>query len=122
DVVPVITYAPDTVYYPRGQVTAIRNWTATDDYMDYYTIEVDGIEHVNAEWNSEVIEFDFAGLDDITTHNVTLTVYDLGGNSAISTVEVIVSPATAILGITLMAGLAVIVVVAGIFVWFVKYR
>ena len=64
DVVPVITYTPDTVFYPRGEETVIRNWTATDEYKDYYTIEVDGIEEVNAPWNSEVIEFDFAGLDD----------------------------------------------------------
>lgn len=122
DLAPVITYTPDTVSYPRGEEAVIRNWTATDDYMDYYTIEVDGIEEVHAIWDSEDIEFDFAGLDDTITHTVTLTVYDLGGNSASSTVEVVVTLPTAILGLGLVAGIVAAVVVIGIFVWFAKYR
>ena len=121
DVAPVITYEPGTIYYARGDTNIIRNWTATDDYKDSYTIAVDGFVVVDADWNTETIEFDFWGLSE-GVHSVVLTVTDLGGNSATSTVQVIVSTPTPVIGILGIGVVAGVLVLAGVFVWFVRYR
>ncbi|MGD9396773.1 MAG: hypothetical protein PVJ05_10120 [Candidatus Thorarchaeota archaeon] len=118
---PEITYTPATIRYAQGDIHQVYNWTATDDFMDYYEILIDGVVVVTADWTSELIEFDFSGLQE-GEHTVTLRVYDLGGNMAESTVMVYVSVSTAFIYITATALLAVgLVVFIGI-VWFVRNR
>jgi hypothetical protein len=121
DTVPVFTYEPGDVYYARGDTDIVRNWTVTDDYMATYTITVDGAVVVQDDWTSETIEFDFHGLGE-GSHEVVLTVTDLGGNTASSTVMVYVSTPTAILGIIGVLGLAGAFVLIGILLWYFKYR
>ncbi len=121
DVAPVITYTPPDFEYTQGVAILIRNWTATDDFMATYTITVDNILVVDETWDSETIEFDFAALS-VGTHEVVLTVYDVGGNSATSTVIVTVTVSDA-LTIIMVAGISVAaVILVGIAVWYVRYR
>jgi hypothetical protein len=121
DIAPVIIYSPSAISYSQGATNIIRNWTATDDFMDYYTITIDGEEIVHANWETENIEFDFAGLI-AGSHEVTLTVFDLGGNSVQSTVSVIVSPAILTVYLSVIAiGSVAFIALIGI-VWFVRYR
>ncbi|MFW9847192.1 MAG: hypothetical protein ACFFD6_10615, partial [Candidatus Thorarchaeota archaeon] len=87
DVDPVITYEPPAITYSQGARIILRNWTATDEFKDTYTISVDDVLIVSEDWDSQTIEFDFSGLN-AGVHEVVLTVYDLGGNSATSTVSV----------------------------------
>jgi len=121
DIAPVIVFTPDEVYYSQGDLSIIRNWTATDEFMDHYTITIDDEEIVHAVWETENIEFDFSGLK-AGTHEVTLTVFDLGGNSAQSTVTVVVSQAPIMNYITAIGigSIALIAIIA--IVWFVRYR
>ena len=46
--------------------------------MDYYEILVDGVLVLTADWTTNLIEFDFSGLQE-GEHNVTLRVYDVLG-------------------------------------------
>ncbi|MFW9832793.1 MAG: collagen binding domain-containing protein [Candidatus Thorarchaeota archaeon] len=118
---PVITYAPPDIYYAQGDTHQTFNWTASDDFKDYYEILVDGVVTVSENWIESTIEFDFSGLQQ-GTHNVTLRVYDLGGNMAESVVMVHVSTSTASYYLTSAALAAVgIILLIGI-VWFVRYR
>jgi hypothetical protein len=118
---PEIVFEPDSVYYARGDTNIIRNWTATDESKDYYTIAVDGDVIVNTTWAADKIEFDFSGLS-TGSHNVTLTVYDLGGNTASSTVSVFVSIPTVQTYLTAIA-IGVAVLVGVIFViWYIRFR
>ncbi|MHA2432671.1 MAG: hypothetical protein ACXADO_05505, partial [Candidatus Thorarchaeota archaeon] len=121
DVVPVITYAPADFQVSQGLATVIRNWTATDDFKAEYTIVVDGITVVESDWNSETIEFDFSSLS-VGVHEVVLTVYDIGGNSATSTVTVSVTISEAFALIVLTGVVVASVIVIGLLVWFVRYR
>ncbi|MBE0526656.1 MAG: hypothetical protein IH631_06910 [Candidatus Thorarchaeota archaeon] len=121
DVAPVIIYTPSAVSYSQGEIGIIRNWTATDEFMDYYTIIIDGEEVVHADWETETIEFDFAGLI-AGSHEVTLTVFDLGGNSAQSTVTVTVSPAYIMAYLSILAIGSVAFIALIVIVWFVRYR
>ncbi|RLI58186.1 MAG: hypothetical protein DRP09_00155 [Candidatus Thorarchaeota archaeon] len=118
---PVVVYAPDDIYYPQGDRVPVKNWTITDDFKDYYTISVDGVVVVTEDWTDSIIEFDFSGLQ-VGVHNVTLTVYDLGGNSVSSTVQVFVSTPT-IQRYMIGAGIGVAVLIGVlVVVWFVKFR
>lgn len=129
DIVPVIVFTPNDITYSQGDDNIVRNWTATDDFMDYYTITIstttgDTItvdEVVNADWITENIEFDFSGML-AGTHEVTLTVFDLGGNSVQSTVTVHVTQAYIVTYLTWMAigSVGIIVLIAAI--WFIRYR
>ncbi|MHA2140751.1 MAG: hypothetical protein ACXADC_13445 [Candidatus Thorarchaeota archaeon] len=121
DVNPVITYEPPDLSYAQGAGSIIRNWTATDDFKSTYTIEINGVVIVSESWESETIEFDFSGLS-AGSHDVVLTVYDLGGNSASSSVAVTVSIADAALYLIMTALAAAGAIVIGIVVWFVRYR
>ncbi len=121
DVTPVFSYEPPTVYYAQGALEVIRNWTVTDDFMDTYTITVDGAVIETGEWISDTIEFDFAGLL-AGTHEVILTVTDLGGNTASSAVQVVVSASTGSIILLLMVALVGVIIVAGVLIWFIKYR
>ena len=129
DIVPVIVFTPDDISYSQGDSNIIRNWTATDDYKDYYTITIattigDTIntdEVVHADWETENIEFDFAGLL-AGTHEVILVVYDLGGNSVQSTVTVHVTQAYLVTYLTWMAVGSVGIIVLIAVIWFVRYR
>ncbi|MGY5860507.1 MAG: hypothetical protein RTU63_14140 [Candidatus Thorarchaeota archaeon] len=121
DVTPVLVYEPDAIFYSQGETNIIRNWTVIDDFMDYYTITIDGEEVMHEDWVTENIEFDFAGMI-AGVHEVTLTVFDLGGNSVQSTVVVTVSSASVMAYINVIAigSIAFLVIVA--IVWFVRYR
>jgi hypothetical protein len=121
DVAPVITYAPQMVSYSRGEREIIRNWTATDDFKSTYEITIDGDLIVENKWDTEIIEFDFSGLSD-GNHTVVLVVYDKGGNSASSSVEVQVYPPV-IVNVILFGGIFVValsVIIA--VVWYLRYR
>ncbi|MHA1903042.1 MAG: hypothetical protein ACXADL_01585 [Candidatus Thorarchaeota archaeon] len=121
DIAPLITYTPPTIFYAQGDEDIIRNWTATDDYKSNYTIEVDGFLIVSASWDSNTIEFDFAGLI-AGTHNVVLTVTDLGGNTAESTVIVYVSEPT-LIRYMLYVGIAAAAIIGFLVaVWYFRYR
>jgi hypothetical protein len=121
DVMPVFTYVPPTISYGQGDTDLVRNWTVTDEFMQSYTIAVDGNVVVQGAWTSETISFDFSGLEQ-GVHYVTLNVTDLGGNVASSTVEVDVGPPTALIAVDAAAVLAVAIIVIGVVVWYAKYR
>ncbi|MFW9887974.1 MAG: hypothetical protein ACFFER_07320 [Candidatus Thorarchaeota archaeon] len=121
DIVPIITYTPPDLAYAQGAKNIIRNWTAIDDFKSTYTIAIDGIVYVSEDWESETIEFDFAGLS-AGVHEVTLTVHDLGGNSASSTVTVSVGMSDELYYITAVGIGAVVLVVIAAGVWYVRYR
>jgi hypothetical protein len=121
DVIPIITYVPPDIRYAQGTTGQVYNWTATDDFKDYYEILVDGVLVFTADWTTNNIEFDFSGLLQ-GSHNVTLRVYDIGSNMAESTVTVFVSTSTAMVYLTWSALIsAVSILIIGI-VWFVRYR
>jgi archaellum component FlaG (FlaF/FlaG flagellin family) len=121
DTVPIITYTPPDLAYAQGAGSIVRNWTATDDFKSTYTIAIDGIIYVSEDWESETIEFDFAGLS-TGIHEVTLTVHDLGGNSASSTVTVSVGMSDEMYYLAAAAiGVVAVVVIAAI-VWYIRYR
>jgi hypothetical protein len=121
DIDPMITYEPPDLAYAQGAINIIRNWTASDDFKSTYTIAIDGIVYVSESWESETIEFDFAGLS-TGVHEVMLTVYDLGGNSAISIVTVTVSLADTLYYLIATAIVAAAVIIVGVVVWFIRYR
>jgi hypothetical protein len=121
DIDPVITYSPPDIYYAQGDTHQVYNWTATDDFMDYYEILVDGEVVLTADWTTSLIEFDFSGLYE-GEHDVALRVYDLGGNMVESTVMVFVSASTAYVYIMSTALLALGVIAFIVIVWFVRYR
>ena len=118
---PVITYTPADIHYAQGDRHQVFNWTATDDFMDYYEILVDGEVVLTADWTSNLIEFDFSGLRE-GEHIVTLRVYDLGDNMAESIVMVFVSVSTAYVYLTTTALIAAGVIAFICIVWFLRYR
>ena len=121
NVAPVFTYEPGDVFYARGDRNIIRNWTVNDDYKANYSITVDGVEVVQADWTSDTIEFDFWGLTE-GSHVVVLTLTDLGGNTATSTVNVYVSMPTTLLAIIGVLGIAGALVLVGVLIWYIKIR
>ena len=129
DIVPVMVFTPDDIYYSQGDINIIRNWTASDDFMDYYTITIATIigdtitteEVVNADWETENIEFDFAGLLS-GTYDITLSVFDLGGNSVQSTVRVVVTQAYLVTYLTWMTIGSVAIIALIAIIWFVRFR
>jgi len=121
DIAPVILFSPDDIYYSQGEIDIIRNWTATDEFKDYYTITINEEEFVHADWETENIEFDFSGLR-AGVHEVTLTVFDLGGNSVQSTVIVTVSQAPIVTYLIAIALGAIGIIAFIAIIWFVRYR
>ncbi len=121
DIMPIIVYSPSDFVYAQGDAVPIKNWTATDDFKDYYTVLLDGDIVVEDDWITENIEFDFSGLIE-GSHAVTLRVYDIGGNYAESTVTVIVTQSTTsryiIYGSLVALGAIALIAV----VWFIRYR
>ena len=121
DIIPIIVFTPADISYAQGDTHLVFTWTATDDFKDYYTIAVDGEIIVTADWITDDIEFDFSGLIQ-GEHEITLKVYDIGGNMVESTVLAHVSAPTA-LGYMISAGLiAVGAIVVIALIWFVRYR
>jgi hypothetical protein len=118
---PVITYSPSAIRYAQGTTNEVYNWTATDDFKDYYEILVDGVVIVNATWSNERIEFDFSGLSQ-GEHNVILRVYDIGSNMAESVVLVTVTASVASVYLSYIAFIAVGLIVVIAAIWFVRYR
>ncbi len=121
DTVPLILYSPPDLAYAQGDSVPLKNWTATDDFKDYYTISVDGEIRANNAWISDNIEFDFSGLLE-GSHTVILKVYDLGGNYAESIVLVIVSQSTVARYIIYGGLIAFAAIVLVALVWFVRFR
>jgi hypothetical protein len=121
NIAPIITYSPPDLEYAQGDSIPARNWTATDDFKDYYTISVDGEIRVSDSWISDNIGFDFSGLLE-GSHTVTLKVYDIGGNYAESSVTVIVTQSTASLYIVYITLLALGTIGFVAVIWFVRYR
>lgn len=121
DVSPVISYTPPDIYYTQGARNQVYNWTATDDFMDYYVILVNGEVIVTDDWTTANIAFDFSGLSQ-GQHNVTLRVYDRSNNMAESTVKVYVSASTASVYLTWIAGITAGVIAIIVIIWFVRYR
>jgi hypothetical protein len=121
DISPVIVFSPADIFYAQGAGNQVYNWTVTDDFKDYYTIEVDGEVIVTEDWIADDIEFDFAGLLQ-GDHVVTLKAYDQGGNVAESSVNVYVSASvqSAYLFAIGLTALGAIVVIG--LVWFIRYR
>jgi hypothetical protein len=121
NIAPLILYSPPDMSYAQGDVIPVKNWTATDDFKDYYTISLDDEVIVNHTWSTTDIEFDFSGLIE-GTHTVTLRVYDIGGNYAESHVIVVVAQPILvqymIYGGLLALGAIVLIAV----VYFVRYR
>ena len=113
---PVFTYIPPTIIYNRGILEVVRNWTVQDDYMSTYKIEVDGFVIEEGVWDSETISFNFGGLSE-GTHWVTLTVTDLGGNTASSSVLVEVLIPEQVLWIAFIGSLGI-----GVIAIFIIYR
>ncbi len=118
---PILVFAPDDIYYNQGDTGIIRNWTVTDDFKNYYTIEIDGEMIVTEDWISENIEFDFSGLR-MGQYQVKLTAYDICGNSIESIVNVHVSEAVITRYITWISIISVGVIVLIAAVWFIRYR
>ena len=118
---PVIVFAPSDIYYHQGDSGLVRNWTATDMFKDYYTIDVDGNIIVNQDWTSDNILFDFSGLP-TGHHTVTLTVYDIGGNAVESVVNVYVSEPVMLRYFTWLSVIAVGTIVVVAVIWFIRYR
>jgi hypothetical protein len=118
---PVITYTPADIHYAQGDRNQVFNWTATDEFMDYYEILVDDEVVLTEDWTSNLIKFDFSGLRE-GEHIVTLRVYDIGGNMAESIVIVFVSVSTAYVYLTTTALIAAGVIAFICIVWFVRYR
>jgi len=121
DIAPIIVYTPSDFAYAQGDRVPTRNWTATDDFKDFYTISLDDDVVIEDDWISEDIQFDFSGFIE-GTHTVTLRVYDIGGNVAESTVTVIVTQSTSSRyimygGLVALGAIALIAVV-----WFIRYR
>jgi len=119
--IPVFLFEPSTVFYSRGDSNIIGNWTVTDDYQVSYNIYVDGVLVETGDWDSNTISFDFEGLAE-GSHNVTLIVYDLGGNSASSIIEVIVGPPLLNTYVILIGSFAGLLVVIGVLLWYFRYR
>ena len=120
-VAPVITYSPPDIFYAQGDTHQTYNWTATDEFKDYYEILIDGVVVFTEDWTTENIEFDFSGLQQ-GLHNVTLRVYDLGENMAESVVMVRVGASTASYYLTSALLVAVGVIALVGIIWFVRYR
>ncbi len=118
---PQIIFSPETIYYYQGDLRVIRNWTATDEYKDYYTIEVNGFIVEQGDWTTESVEFDFSGLAQ-GEHWVVLTVYDIGGNSASAAVKVVVSPPALFIVMTLFGGIIALAIVIYFVLWYLRRR
>ncbi len=118
---PRIIFNPETIYYYQGDLRVIRNWTARDEYKDYYTIEVNGFVVEQDGWTTESIEFDFSGLAQ-GEHWLVLTVYDIGGNSASAAVKVVVSPPAMFIVVSLFGGMIALAVVIYFVVWYLRRR
>jgi hypothetical protein len=118
---PTILYAPPDIVYAQGDTVPVRNWTATDDFKDYYTISVDDEVVVHLPWTTDSIEFDFSGLLE-GMHSVTLRVYDLGGNFAESQVSVVVTQSTVSKYLIFSGLIALGAIVLVLAIWFVRYR
>ncbi|MHA1771024.1 MAG: MSCRAMM family protein, partial [Candidatus Thorarchaeota archaeon] len=113
DIAPTIVYAPKNFSCFIGDLGLRYNWTATDEFKDTYTITVDGLVVEKGDWTEENIWFDFGGLSQ-GQHVVTLTVTDLGGNTASSSVYVTVNPPLLVVfGTVIGGGATLVLLIAG---------
>ncbi len=90
DTTPPEVIGSDDIQFNLGESGMSILWNATDDYPDTYSIFVAGVEVATGSWvNGIPIEF---SMDELTAgqHNVTIAVYDLGGNMVSDTVIVTV--------------------------------
>lgn len=90
DDVPQFTSEPENASITTEE-EILLNWTAIDTYPDNYTIYVDGNEVDSGAWiNGMLIQYAFSS-SEAGTHNITVVVTDKVGNTAISTVFVVVT-------------------------------
>jgi hypothetical protein len=89
---PVIIQEPDDkIEIKRGE-SVLLNWTATDDYPDYYVISVNGTAVDTGPWYSgETVTYEFIG-DEAGTYVIEIAFYDEGGHVSTSQVTVVVKP------------------------------
>lgn len=118
---PVLVFTPSDIYYNQGDRGIVRNWTVTDDFKDYFTIEIDGEIILTEDWTTENIEFDFSGLR-VGTYQFKLTAYDIGGNSVESIVNVYVFQPVVVTYLTWIAGISAGIIILIFVVWFIRFR
>ncbi|MCF2137981.1 MAG: hypothetical protein K9W43_12175 [Candidatus Thorarchaeota archaeon] len=117
DIAPVIVYTPKNFSCFIGDLGLRYNWTVTDDFKDTYTITVDGLVVEEGDWVDENIWFDFGGLSQ-GQHVIILTVTDLGGNTASSSVYVTVNPPLLVaFGIVVGGSMTIVLLIAGIYLY-----
>ncbi|MBN2229231.1 MAG: hypothetical protein JW779_06515, partial [Candidatus Thorarchaeota archaeon] len=88
--VPTLDSPPD-VEFTEGTSGHLLTWHPDDLHPVSYSIEVDEVELLSGQWNSssEIITFSLDALT-VGSHNVTLIVTDIGGNSISDGVSVTV--------------------------------
>ncbi|MHA2141870.1 MAG: hypothetical protein ACXADC_11360 [Candidatus Thorarchaeota archaeon] len=91
---PTIDTPPD-INYNEGDAGGSIVWSPSDSYPSSYEIYLNELLIKSGQWNSslETITISVTG-QPRGTHNFTLAVYDLDGNSVSDSVDVIVSDAT----------------------------
>jgi len=113
---PEITH-PDDMELDFGDTGFIIQWNATDRYPSIYTIFLDGKLNVTDSWESGILIVYSLDELEVGTHNITIIVFDVEGNSASDTVMVhITAPAFPISTIMLLAigGVCVSIVIVGV--------
>ena len=87
---PTISHEHDRIIFHNSPNQVIR-WTAKDLHPNRYTVLVDGSEFANGTWSftTETIGVDFQTLS-VGTHDITMTVIDIDGNTAFDGVKVVV--------------------------------
>ncbi len=93
DILPPTINHPEDVAYERWTVDHNIIWIPNDAHPSHYRIFQNGIELITAPWDGSIITWNVEGLS-VGSHNYTIFVYDLAGNSVSDTVFVIVSPQT----------------------------
>lgn len=95
DIVDPIIDHPQDVTYVEGETGNTITWNPSDDYPESYQILKDGIEVKSGAWNSS-LETISISVDDLApgSYNYTIIVTDEGDNTALDTVDVIVSVPT----------------------------
>ncbi|MHA2300263.1 MAG: hypothetical protein ACXACD_04845 [Candidatus Thorarchaeota archaeon] len=91
---PTIDTPPD-INYNEGDAGGLIVWSPTDSYPSSYEIYLNEVLIKSGLWNSslETITISVTG-QPRGTHNFTLAVYDIDGNSKSDSVDVVVSDAT----------------------------
>lgn len=82
---------PDNVTYVEGTTGNYITWNPSDEYPGSYEVMFNGTAIAEGSWGGSYIVTNVDGLAP-GTYEYTLTVYDMSGNSATSSVNVTVTP------------------------------